>query len=281
MPSPPDQATHPTPYHIPSATSSHTGTFYFAFGSNLSAHQMSLRLRHSPSSSIPVALARLDNYAWIICERGYANIVSLPSGATTSITDDNVVWGILYNMHPVDEARLDMYEGHNQSRNPNPVRNEDPTTQTVKPFEQGGWDYNKHYLEMSVTKWLRDPAEYGVDVPGWQANSENDASSGSDNTTIRALVYVDELRTTRGVISQEYIGRMNRGIKESVKLGLPQGWVDGVMRKFIPEGIHVSDVGYIGTDEGHVEPKVIEADGGGGAVVKKMIQEMESKGGGS
>lgn len=235
-------------------TSSKTGTFYFAFGSNLSPYQMSIRLPNDPSSSVPVGIARLDSYAWVICERGYANVVPLPE--SNAATDANTVWGVLYNMTPEDEARLDMYEGHDEGRNPEPELNPDPETQVVKPYLQGDWDYNKHYLPVTVTKWLRDPNEYGVNVPGWSP----EGPSGSDNTTVRALVYVDEYRVTPGEIAQEYIGRMNRGIDESVKLGLPQSWVDKVMRKFIPPGIFVDEDGYVGTADGYVEAEATEAD---------------------
>lgn len=265
--------------HDPTATSSNTGTFYFAFGSNLSPHQMSIRLRHSPSSSIPVGIARLDSYAWIICQRGYANVVALPESNAAS--DANTVWGVIYNMDPEDEARLDLYEGHNETRNPDPVLNSDPQTQQIKRYEQGGWDYNKHYLPMTVTKWLRDPSEYGVNVPGWSADSTNGAvngevslPTGAHNTTIRALVYVDEFRTIPGKIVHEYIGRMNRGIEESVKLGLPQSWVDNVMRKFIPPGVFVDDHGYVGTDEGYVEAEATETDS---HLTEKMIEEYIEK----
>ncbi|OAP60480.1 hypothetical protein AYL99_05482 [Fonsecaea erecta] len=245
----------------PNSTSSKTGTFYFAYGSNLSAYQMSLRLRHSASSSEPVAIARLDSHAWIICERGYANVVALPESNAAS--DYNTVWGVLYNMHPVDEARLDMYEGHNQARNPTPEINPDPETQVVKQYLQGGWDYNKHYLPVTVTKWLKDPAEYGISMSSSHMvnGAAHEHTAGSHPpTTVRALVYVDEFRTTPGKIVPEYIGRMNRGIEESVKLGVPLSWVNNIMRPFIPEGIYVTEKGYVGTDEGYVEAEATETD---------------------
>jgi gamma-glutamylcyclotransferase len=266
------------PNHDSPTTSSKTGTFYFAFGSNLSAHQMSIRLQHSPTSSIPVAIARLDSYAWIICERGYANVVAMPQSAAGD--DTTTVWGVLYNMTAEDEARLDMYEGHNDARNPHPVRNPDSNTQHFKQFEQGGWDYNKHYLPTTVTKWLRDPAEYGVNVPSFKSGSSHAQVNGElvppgTPTMVCALVYVDEFRTTPGEIEHEYIGRMNRGIEEAVKLGLPQAWVDRVMRKFIPPGIYVDDHGYVGTDEGYVEAKATETDD---PVTEQMVREMSEKG---
>ena len=249
----------PTPntHHL---TSSKSGTFYFAFGSNLSAVQMSIRLSNSPASSVPVAVARLDNYKWIICERGYANVVLLPPSSTggavngytdTLDEDQNVVWGLIYNMSAGDEAVLDRYEGHDDWRNPEPEINPDAHQRAWKPMLQGGWDYNKHHLPLTVTKWLRDPAEYGVEV-------DTQSSSEETETVIRALVYVDEQRTSPGEINAEYIGRMNRGIQEAVALGLPETWVDRVMRRWIPEGIEVDDIGYVGTDQGYIEAEATE-----------------------
>ena len=247
-----------------SLTSSKTGTFYFAFGSNLSAVQMSIRLSNSPASSVPVALARLDNYKWIICGRGYANVVALtppPSPPSQDAKlkaaevngfgddDDNVVWGIIYNMSAADEAVLDRYEGHDDWRNLSPEPNPNVEERTWKPFLQGGWDYNKHYLPVTVTCWLRDPSEYGLTRPSSPKESE---------TVIKALVYVDEHRILPGEINAEYIGRMNRGIKEAEKLGLPEKWVDRVMRRWIPKGVEVDDEGYVGTDKGYVEAEATE-----------------------
>lgn len=230
-------------------TSSKVGTFCFAFGSNLSPEQVALRLNADPDSSKPVAIARLDSYAWIICERGYANVMPLPPNNQTS--HENTVWGIIYNLSAEDEARLDMYEGHDQRRNPEPKVNPDPSKQQEVPFLQGGWDYNKHYLSMTVTKWLRDPAQYGTEVQRWKDEQTQPVS-------IRALVYVDELRTKPGKINQEYIGRMNRAIRHSVELGLPEDWVDAVMRRYIPAGVEVDHEGYIGTDQGYVEAEATE-----------------------
>jgi len=242
-------------------TSSKTGTFYFAFGSNLSPNQMSLRLRAHPASSKPIAVARLDAHAWIICERGYANVVSLP--ATNSASNENVVWGILYNLAAEDEARLDIFEGHDEARNPQPEINPDPSRQQEIPYLQGGWDYNKHYLPVTVMKWLVDPSTYGVT-----------ASQKQEATSIRALVYVDEFRTRPGKVNQEYIGRMNRGIRESTALGLPQDWVDAVMRKFIPAGIEVDHQGYVGTEKGYVEAEATET---ASQLKERVVREMQGE----
>lgn len=52
---------------------------------------------------------------------------------------------------------------------------------------------------------------------------------------VDAICYVDELRTTPGKPRQEYVGRMNRGIKEASKeWALPDDYVRSEMRTYIP-----------------------------------------------
>lgn len=177
-------------------------------------------------------------------------MVPLPKASAPSPI--NTVWGVLYNLSFEDEARLDRYEGHNDSRNPTPQINPDAQTQRQKPYLQGDWDYNKHYLPLTVTKWMQDPRDFGITFSNWSPHAVN------QETSIRALVYVDELRTKPGKINQEYIGRMNRAIRESVKMGIPQDWVDQVLRKYIPMGIEVDASGYIGTDQGYIEAETNE-----------------------
>jgi hypothetical protein len=235
------------PHTLP--TSSRKGTLYFAYGSNLSHSQMAVRCNKSPGSCVPVAVARLDQYTWFICERGYANVRRLSPGEFQSKALSEV-WGILYNLQPADEQQLDLYEGHNMERNPSPQINPDPQTQFEKPYLQGAWDYNKHYLRVSVVKWLQDPTAYGVNVPNWTMDTYHATYQG----TVRALVYVDELRTEPGQINQEYIGRMNRGIRESVARGLDHDWVREVMRPVIPADIEVDHPDYVGAPEGYVAP---------------------------
>lgn len=73
-------------------------TLYFAYGSNLWLHQMSVRCPSSPY----LGIAKLSHWRWIICNRGYANIVH-------SSADE--VWGMVYALSLADEERLDMIEG--------------------------------------------------------------------------------------------------------------------------------------------------------------------------
>jgi gamma-glutamylcyclotransferase len=81
---------------------SKTVAIYFGYGSNLWLKQMALRC---PKSTF-IGIARLQDYKWIINERGYANIISASSSASS-----NEVWGMVYSLTSSDERRLDKNEG--------------------------------------------------------------------------------------------------------------------------------------------------------------------------
>ena len=74
---------------------------YFAYGSNLSPTQMANRCPNSK----PIALAHLPGWKWLINGRGYANIVLEGSAVGPG------VYGVLYDLDPADEMRLDGFEG--------------------------------------------------------------------------------------------------------------------------------------------------------------------------
>lgn len=223
------------------------------------------RCRHAPASSIPVAIARLNDWKWIICQRGYANIVRLPSnktqtkslGANKEATTQNSVWGVIYDLDPADEDALDGYEGAsaNYEEFPEPNPDQDEQERQLRPHLQGDRLYNKQYLCVTVEKWLRSPGEYGVQsqpqpAPASFADGGDRGGSGSGDA-ITVLVYVDEKRTLEGTIQESYIGRMNRAIDESVPLGIPQQWVDEVMRRWIPVGMELQQPGWVGEVPGH------------------------------
>jgi hypothetical protein len=194
---------------------------YFAYGSNLSPTQMASRCTTNPTSSKPLAIARLPHWRWLICEAGYANVLP-PSGLRVPKQDsaapnipvsgsEDTVYGVLYEMDSGDERILDGYEGVDTH-----ARNADGRFVDVgaRPREQGSGSYNKWYVGAEVVKWL-DGADAGGEVG--------------------VLVYVDENCVTVAKPKFEYIARMNRGIRESVALGLPQSWIDEVVRKAIPQ----------------------------------------------
>lgn len=73
-------------------------TLYFAYGSNLWLHQMSIRC---PSSTF-LGVAKLLHWRWIINNRGYANIIHSPA---------DEAWGMIYALPTADEEKLDGFEG--------------------------------------------------------------------------------------------------------------------------------------------------------------------------
>ncbi|KAL2878297.1 hypothetical protein SGCOL_006549 [Colletotrichum sp. CLE4] len=174
---------------------------YFAYGSNLSPTQMSLRC----PASTPLGLAHLPNHTFIINSRRYANVV--PNGPVdaphppsavpaTDTAPAPGVYGILYALPPQDEATLDRCEGVPHS-------------------------YQKQELAVKVVNF----------TPAGTAAAVN-LTPGSNVT---ALVYVDTERTEPSTPWDEYIDRMNRGVDEATeRFGLPRGYVDEVIRAYIP-----------------------------------------------
>lgn len=142
-------------------------------------------------------LARLDGYRWMINERGYANIVELATSANDVAVShhDNVVFGLVYTLEAEDERRLDINEGV-------------PTA------------YTKEYLETDF--WSLKPGSAPLDTR-------------DEPQKKMMLVYINRNMTADHVPRAEYVYRMNMGIRDAVRLGVPGEYVDRVMRKFIPD----------------------------------------------
>lgn len=104
------------------------------------------------------------------------------------------VWGMLYALPPPDEAKLDINEG--------------------VPFS-----YQKK--ELSVETWFEDAAGKNVDIsrPGkWET----------------VLCYVDVSRVDEAKPKDEYVHRVNMGIRDARRLGMPDAFVHKFLRPFIP-----------------------------------------------
>lgn len=171
--------------------------------SNLWLSQMHLRC---PQSTY-VGTARLPGYKWIIDTRGYANIVqtsspshspSNPNPNTNTNSTEDEVWGLVYTLTPPDERNLDKNEGV-------PVA------------------YTKENLTVEF-------------FPASSSPSSSPSSSASESAKrIPALVYIDRTRTAESEPKQEYIYRMNRGIEDALRMGVPEEYVERVLRRFIPD----------------------------------------------
>jgi hypothetical protein len=71
--------------------------YYFAYGSNMGRAQMMARCPNSKR----LGVAALLGYRWIIAADGYANAVVSPA---------DVMEGVLFDISPADEAKLDICE---------------------------------------------------------------------------------------------------------------------------------------------------------------------------
>ncbi|KAL8871228.1 MAG: hypothetical protein Q9174_002896 [Haloplaca sp. 1 TL-2023] len=106
----------------------------------------------------------------------------------------DVVYGLVYTLTPLDEAQLDVNEGV-------------PTCYTKET--------------MMVDFWSSEQ--------GQKVEIANDGSVKKE-----LLVYIDRKRTKDASPKQEYVHRINMGVRDAVDLGIPQSYIDGVVRNFIP-----------------------------------------------
>ncbi|KAJ5273914.1 hypothetical protein N7478_009039 [Penicillium angulare] len=223
------------PESTPRTTETPKEYLYFAYGSNLSPSQMKQRCIINPNlSGKPVAIAILPKWRWLICEAGYANVLppaGLRVGAQKSDVaskipisgSEDAVYGVLYKMDLQDEAILDGYEGVDCDAED--ANGSAGVGVDIRPKEQGEGDYNKWYLPAKIVKWIHSESE---------GENEGEGQSGGSGEEVDVLVYVDEERVRLAPPKTEYIGRMNRAIRESVALGVNERWVEEVMRRFIP-----------------------------------------------
>lgn len=156
-------------------------------------------------------IARLNGYKWQINQRGYANIVELPKNEEPqqripSIAEPHhhdhsrEVWGAVYELRQADEAKLDVNEGV-------PVA------------------YTKEYLCCDFWKKGEESSggRLGVGIEEEMAEERN------------MLVYINRRQMEDSRPKEEYVYRMNEGIRDALGDGVPEGYVKYVMRRFIPE----------------------------------------------
>ena len=79
------------------------------------------------------------------------------------------------------------------------------------------------------------PYSYEKEVLDIHLVSSADGSQVRLEVKVQALVYVDYKRTTPSTSKEEYITRMNRGIRNAVEKGMDMEYVEKVMRPFIRE----------------------------------------------
>jgi gamma-glutamylcyclotransferase len=182
------------------STVNNNPTLYFGYGSNLWLHQMHIRC---PTAQY-IGLAALPGYKWIINSRGYANVVEVSSSDANPYSGyENVVYGMVYSLEEDDEAALDKNEGV-------PVA------------------YTKEYLKCRVWEHANGP----VDPARPEKIGKIDTTRKPTHEK-ELLVYIDRKRVAEGVSREEYVYRMNRGIEDAEMCGVPEGYVEEVVRRFV------------------------------------------------
>lgn len=142
-----------------------------------------------------LGVARLNDYRWIINSRGYANVVEIQEELT--MQDSAAASGKKY-MNEVWGLVYSLEEADEKRLD----RNEGvPVAYTKEVLEVDFWD------KMSGKKRPEKS---------------------------RQLVYINRNLTEPDEPMEEYVYRMNMGIKDALKEGVPKGYVDAVMRRFIP-----------------------------------------------
>ncbi|KAF2877462.1 hypothetical protein BDV95DRAFT_481488 [Massariosphaeria phaeospora] len=198
-------------------------TIYFGYGSNLWQHQMQLRC---PTSTY-LGVARLNGYRWIINERGYANVVEGGGDADADADDEkdddgdadsgidnkyaSVVFGLVYALQPSDEHALDKNEGV-------PVA------------------YTKESLPCDFWTGVADASTAIPSTTDEQKWIKVDTTRPPTKTARTMLVYIDRKRTALGRPREEYVVRMNQGVRDALARGVPRGYVEGVVRRFVKGG---------------------------------------------
>lgn len=176
---------------------------------------------------------RLKGFRWIIYQRGFANIVEVDSHKEEEGTEKgeegeyrNEVWGMMYSLEEEDEKLLDEREGV-------------PVAYRKEWIECEFWTVPEAAASSSSSASSRGgEEEVGKNEDGSTLDEEKKKRKPADITKRpgkeKMLVYINREMTDEGEIRKEYISRMNCGIKDAVKEGLPREYVEQVLRRWIP-----------------------------------------------
>lgn len=170
---------------------------------------------------------RLKGFEWIIYERGFANIVEVDSHkeeGTEKGDYRNEVWGMMYSLEENDEKLLDEREGV-------------PVAYRKEWIECEFWTVPEAAAASASSS--REEEEEEEDVKKVVDEEKNKRKRKPADITKRPgkekmLVYINREMTDEGEILKEYISRMNCGIKDAIKEGLPREYVEQVLRRWIP-----------------------------------------------
>ena len=220
---------------------------YFAYGSNMWLSQMA---RRCPGITY-VGRGVLYDFCWQINERGYANVVHVPSydtsttkksnengdgirGSDTNITPRPCVHGLVYDLGNGNnnENLLDCYEGVHIGA------------------------YSKAYLDVELFPAL--PQQQAVaETVSLIRKQEHVEVDGVGNGELKpdVLVYLSEKYVQPALAKESYVGRMAEAVKDALVLGVPCTFVEEHIAPTMPRGF-LSDVGLHGIAKLQVEDEM-------------------------
>jgi len=142
-----------------------------------------------------LGVARLNGYRWIINSRGYANVVE------------------------IEKEKQDHLESY-----------KDEVWGLVYNLQERDEDRLDGNEGVPIAYTKED-----LTVDYWPAHNGKPPNVKEKPKQVDMLVYINRKMTSPDKPKKEYIYRMNMGIKDAVKEGMPKGYVEKVMRKFIPD----------------------------------------------
>ncbi|KAF2226844.1 hypothetical protein BDZ85DRAFT_55379 [Elsinoe ampelina] len=74
-----------------------------------------------------------------------------------------------------------------------------------------------------------------LEVEFWESHDGKPVDRSEKSEKVKMLVYISRDRTKSDRPKHEYVYRMNQGIRDAVASGVPQAYVDDVLRKYIPD----------------------------------------------
>lgn len=123
------------------------------------------------------------------------------------------------------------------NNNPSPLTSQTAETEpTIDHTDHDTYVYGLIYAlqpedEERLDMYEGVPEDYGKERLGVEVWEAGPLSGPGE--VMNVLVYVDGLRTTEGVIRDEYVLRMRRAFREAAEKGLPREWMEGVFgRRF-------------------------------------------------
>ncbi|TKA64306.1 hypothetical protein B0A49_08227 [Cryomyces minteri] len=181
---------------------------------------------------------------------GYEKVDGGAEESSVEAEDKDVVYGLIYTLTPSDERRLDINEGVPES-------------------------YTKHSVHVTFWPSTNASASSPRSLPA-RVHASTDTG-----TAITALVYVDLHRIAPSEPRAEYVYRMNRGIDDALALGLPEKWINKVLRPYIPADGEGEADGIDGAGNGHGPKAGVDVGDGEGTATGNGTGKGNGKGRGT